>query len=227
MKKLSIIALATSFVIASCSKKDDQDNPSPPSARIMFINTTVGADSVRAEVGTQTVVNAIPLLASSGYQGIAPGDNQTIRFRQAASNLVLGSTSATLSADNYYSVFSTGTIQNKDLLFTTDDRTAPAANRVKLRFINASSQSFPATVTIQYAGSTTTLATGVTYQNITSFTEVDAGSVSINAINPADFSVVGLTGVQLGAGQIYTVMLSGIPGGVGKNNLQLTVISNN
>lgn len=217
--------------MGACNKdKEEDNNPTEPGAKVMFVNATVGADSVRAEAlqpGGVSFQTGVALLANTGYLGIPAGINRTIQFRAASSNLPLGDTAVNLMADQAYTAFSIGTIQTQDLIFTTDNLSAPTGNRTKIRFVNASNQSFPATFTIQNAGSTTTLATGIAYKMLTGFSETNPGTVTINAISPVDLNVVSLPNVQLGEGKIYTVVLSGIPGGSGKNNLQLNLMSNN
>jgi hypothetical protein len=214
-------AAFTAFSIGSCKKEDKApDN----SASVMFVNGCAGTDKVYVSSNGATIQSATNLAfqKNTGYQYVTAGaNNLTYYLTNIGTPLTAASTSFTANA--HYSVFAGGIITAPSMIIITDDRTAPAAGKAKIRFVNLCNDTLSETVTV----GTINIATGITANSYSSFAEVAPGSYTIKAGDPADISTVVTVGPQqLDAGRSYTIMLTGILAGTGTSALTLTIINN-
>lgn len=226
MKKITYLLLAAFISATSCNKDDGDPVPPPstPKANVMFGNVSVDVTSATAKINGTAVSSAsnMAFLASTGYIAVDPATNATLAFA-TSSNLTLKSTNATLNANNNYSVFLTGDITKPDVAFATDDLTNPTTGKAKVRFFHLASDTLKLTATVD----TTTIATGITTKNVSNFVEVPAGTWSIVVADPtAIHQTLTLSGQQLAAGKIYTVIKTGIQGGTNNAGYKLTLLTN-
>jgi hypothetical protein len=224
MKKiLSLFVVAAAF--AGCSKSS---NSAPAnSADVMFVNGCAGTGSVYVTDGSTKVTGAsnIAFAGTSGYQYIMAGSPDiTFYVSSLGGTDPLKSFNASFAANTHYSVFVGGIITNSSYVVTADDVSAPPSGNAKVRFINLSND----TLSENVAANTTSIATGITSLQASSFTDITAGTYIIKAGDPANIgSVVSTASLSFSAGKIYTVMLTGTLSGTGTSGLTLTAINNN
>ena len=224
---LSTVAMAAMLLIVACGK--DEDNPAPPApqSKVMFVNAFMSVDSLRAQINDTTVVgaNALAYLNKTGYITTTPGSKK-LGFRLTSSGASFLDTTLTLSADNAYSVYTSGDITGYSLIVTQDDLSLPTTGNAKVRFINLSPDTtgFNAYVGI---GDTATLGTNVGFKEATAFKQFAQGSYNIllqNFKQLPDVETIG--GFQLTAGKVYTILLTGRQSSTGTFERKATVITN-
>jgi hypothetical protein len=136
----------------------------------------------------------------------------------------LGSLSATLNANERYSVFICGTVLSDSLVLITDNLPASNGNYAYARLVNVSAD--PTATSITAAVGNTLVGSNIAYGAASGFVQVNPGSYNMTAFNvsqPANVAV--LSNGQMNAGQIYTLMYSGNSNqSVG---FKLTIINNN
>ncbi len=211
MKKLYAVAMAALLFAVSCSKDEENPTPSAPQTRIMFAHTTISVDTIRILVNDTPLVGTavIPYAGNTGYVAMNPGSKK-IAFT-LANNLPLTDTTVNLSADQAYSMFSTGTVINVQKMIIQDDLSAPKAGHAKVRFVNMSVDTFSYNAFVG-AGDTAELGTNIMHKGFTGFSEFVAGSYNLQMervkdSGPAD--IVQIPNYQLASGKIYTILLSG------------------
>ena len=229
MKKalLSLTILAVVFTFPACKKKD---NPAPTTAGIMFVHGCAAGSTpinLDAKANNVAVVNASnkPFLQNSGYQNVTAGTGVNLSFFVTGLSL-LTSASENLTVGAHYTAFAGGTVLAPTFVFTTDDLNAPTSGNAKIRFVNLTNDTLHITANVQ----SNVIATGVNSKGVSPFVEVAAGTYSIKAGDPANLGSVVILGSgsqQLGAGKIYTLMLTGALSGSGTSGLMLTLITNN
>jgi len=216
-----IIAIAATF--SSCKKKD---NTSPATANLMFVNAcAAGATTVNLDgkVSGTTIVGAsnIGFLKNSGYKSVAAGTSDISFFVTGLNQLTHASES--MVAGSYYSVFAGGSITQPVLVFSADDRTAPATGMAKVRFVNLCPDNL---TTSCYIG-TVKVDSNVAYQTVTPFIQVAAGTIKVGMFDQTTLTNSAIINSQvLAAGTIYTFIFTGTSTGSGSSVLTLTPITN-
>ncbi len=224
---LAILTIALAFTLPSCKKKDPQPSNN---AYLMFVHGCAGGATpinVDGRVNNATIANAgnKAFLQNSGYQSVSSGSVNIGFFVSGLSELK--SAAENLAAGGHYTAFAGGSVLSPTFVFTTDDMTVPASGNAKIRFVNLSNDTVHMDAFVQSAK----IGSSVASQQVTAFTEVFAGTYEIRAGDPANFgSVVTLNNgtTSLGAGKIYTLMLTGTSSATtGTSKLTLTLINNN
>ncbi|WP_276131675.1 DUF4397 domain-containing protein [Polluticoccus soli] len=226
MKKLLLLGFTAVFA-AACNNGNDDDNTPTPSnmAKVKYTNACISTGALRVQVNDVALqnVNSLTYLASSAYINVTPGTNVKHGFVIEDSNLPLASVNNDLVANNAYSVFATGTVTSPSAIAITDDLTAPPTGNAKIRFVNLSPDNLSESV---YVGQTK-LDSNVMFKQATPFRQVAAGSYQIIVQDPANVpSSRTLSGQQLDAGKIYTLMITGTVAGSGSAALTLTLVNN-
>jgi hypothetical protein len=191
----------------------------------MFAHTSVDADTLRVQVNSANVtsISALPFLASTPYVEFDPGSTK-IGFVFSASGNLLKDSTVSLTTNNSYSAFATGSASGRGILLTNDNLTAPASGKAKVRFINLS----PSALSTNAQVGDSSGGTNLTYTNVTAFKEVVAGTYTLSMGDVSNLATVKTIANQpLAAGKIYTVIYTGVPNGGGNTGLKLSVINNN
>ncbi len=219
MKKLLLIALSATMVFTACKKKDSNNN-TQNKARVMFVNGAIDVDSLRTSV-SNTANRSVAILGHTGYISVDPVNSANLTYRFTGSGNVFQETTINLVADNSYSVFAGGSANMNAIISQTDDLSAPAAGKVKVRLVHLAAGSANA---VMYIGPSA-VDSNIAFGSITTFKEVNPGSqtVTVSALS----SVATLSSFNFVAGKIYTLMFSGSLNGTGNSALTLTAISNN
>ncbi|HRO44055.1 MAG TPA: hypothetical protein PL009_14565, partial [Flavipsychrobacter sp.] len=107
----------------------------------------------------------------------------------------------------------------------TDDLTAPAAGKVKVRLVHLATGSLVAEGTI---GDTINIATNLSFAGASDFREVNAGTYTITAGDPGKISSIrNLPAQALASGKIYTFLYSGSLTATGTYELNISRIDHN
>lgn len=200
----SLLVGAALFSMFSCQKTSSSSS----GAQIMFVNGCVGATSTSLAVNGTNLSNAsaIAYLGNSGYQSATTGTGTISATLTGVGSL--GSLTATLNAGASYSVFECGTVLADSIILITDTLPTSSSTYAYVRLVNTSSDTSATAIT--GAVGSTVVGYNVAYAAASGFVEVTPGTSSITAFNISEpGNVATLSGVQLSAGQIYTLMYSG------------------
>ncbi len=211
LKKLTLFAsfFAVTLFVSSCS--DDDDIETGKSVNVKVVNASEGAGSQDFYM-ENTKVLSVDQNASAGYVAVPQsGDDRDVQFKKAGASEVYASDDFDLKNGASYTFFLTGTGSSVDIKASEDDLTAPASGKAKVRVIHLSSFA-PQSVDVYSSASTTTpIASGVKYGDLTNFVTVDPG-VGIGVLPAGSTNVSQMIDLSFGtlqAGKIYTVVVSG------------------
>lgn len=230
MNKFLFSLAGAAMLFTACSKSEDGPPPASPTARVMFVNATRSADTIRAHVNDTLVAgaDAIVQLTNTSYYPVAPGTKKLgFRFKD---NSPLSDTTMSLTGNSSYTAFSIGTLQSSGILVTTDDLTAPAAGNAKVRFINLSTDTSSYNAYVG-TGDTASLNGNTAFGGVGPFKQFAAGTYKIiverikYTSGPPD--VEEIPTFQLAQGKAYTVLLTGNTGLSGAAARKVWVIANN
>ena len=208
MKKIFILSALTVFLFASCKK-----TTTPTEAKIRFVNMSPNSTGLDLYINAKLLVGGVGYGASSSYTaGTVTGALVSITAANGTVALVSGSLS--LPVNGHYSIVTFDSTNNLQASIITDDKTAPAAGKANIRFLNLIKGS--SSIDIKRGG-TTNIYTGRTYNdhtantNLSKYTTVDAGPFSVAAVVGGTSVVVAqLTNFEATAGKSYTLILRGV-----------------
>ncbi len=227
MKKLIAGALLSSLALMAC-------NPTPapiiPDSKIRFINASADSQGIRIFIG-DTRVNSGSTLFKEAFPSLteyrtAKAGTLTYSFCLEAiltcPVLAVNNKVVSLTGDTKTSVYLLGTAATTDdtgtdarpleIVTLSDESTAPAAGKVKLRILHAASAPAAKDVDI-YITDPTAAITGIpptlSYKASTVYRELTAGTWRVRATAP---SVTNTTLVDSGTltlvdGKVYTAMI--------------------
>jgi hypothetical protein len=268
MKTTQLLFLfATLFVVFSaCEQEDDYltGDPRPSvsaytvNSNVMIVNTSPGAKQpiaaapvVNLQVNNALVTNtATPPVAldytylnTPTYRGVLATPQTQIRFVNKDGGSSLAASNFTIAQNTSYTVFlvdSTTRSVGQRVSQVTDVLTAPAAGKVRVRFLHFSPNA-PEVIVVDNTGapaSPPTLFSARRYNELTrrvgtstltfgNFTEINAGTYDLDVRLTNGTSVLPLNGVTFVAGKIYTVYARGFVGGPSGQELGASIILHN
>jgi hypothetical protein len=250
-KQINGIFLLFSFslLLMSCKKETEGMDEMKDKAKVIFINATVNNSSTPAlasrEVGIYPVYNGInfnnhPIQFpwSNGYKAFDPG---TLRiqldttFSPGASQPNFAGRTKVMDlqlpvqADNYYSLFSVGTINNVDTFFVRDDVSFPAQGQARITFYNLSTDA--GAIDIVNATTGAVIVSNLSYKQRDRNVEMPPGSYryQINAAGTATV-IRAARDLLIEANSVYTVWARGLrtppAGAMGNQIIQLSYHAN-
>jgi hypothetical protein len=267
MKPIHTLLLLLSVVFSACQQEEDymtgdprpSVSPYATTSNVMIVNTSPGAKQpaaaapvVNLQVNNTLVTNtATPPVAldyaylnTPTYRGVLATPQAQIRFVNKDGGASLGAANFTIAQNTSYTVFlvdSTSRSGGQRLAQITDVLTAPAAGKVRVRFLHFSPNA-PEVVVVNNTGAPTTPPIlfsarkynelsrprpGTTPLNFGNFTEIDAGTYDLDVRLTNNTSVLPLNGVTFTAGKIYTVYARGFVGGPAGQELGASIILHN
>ena len=222
-KALLLLAVAVIFSgIYSCKKKSDAP---ANTASVAFINGCAGTSGIDVKANGVMVPGAanVSFLGNTGYRPVTAGSDMAIACYLTNVGTLATTKTVNLTAGSYYSAFSSGLLTAPSFLLVPDDHTAPSSSMAKVRLVNLS----PDTMSVSAAVGSTTIATGITSLTASAYFSVVAGPYEIKAGDPSNIATSVITGTQqLGAGKIYTVILTGSQYSTGQSGLKVTLLNN-
>ncbi|HLP38182.1 DUF4397 domain-containing protein [Lacibacter sp.] len=236
-------------MITSCKKEDEGMDEMKDMAKVVFVNATVnnGATSALAsrEVGIYPVYNGlnynnhpIQFPFTNGYKAFPP---PTLRMQfdtcfspGTSQPNYLGRTKVMefnlpVQADNYYSLFSVGTIYNVDTFFVRDDVSLPTKGKARIICYNLSIDAGPIDIVNSSTGQV--VYANLAYKARPAYIEIDPGNYRFQ-INAAGTSTVlrAARDLIIDANSVYTIWARGMrtppAGAMGNHPLQLSYHAN-
>ncbi len=224
MSVVAAIALGVAF-FTSCNKDDNNDNNNSQLAGVMAFNLAPDGKAIGFVSGSQFITSS-PIVFNSytgAYLGVMPGA-QTIGAVNLAGGGALTSETATFETGKYYSVFFVGNDPDYDQVIVEDKLAAlSTSTQAFVRYINAIPDASSPTVTVAVNG-TNVINEAAAFKTVSEFTAIDPGSVTITVSNGGTISATRT--ITLEAKKVYTILLSGKPGGTGAFAVQIKYIQN-
>lgn len=203
--------LLSSFVLTSCLKDKNDVNNNLPVSGLMAFNL---APDKNVNVGISgTALTQTPLSYTSytgNYFTIYAG-NRSFESYDANTGSSLGMTSFNFADSQYYSAFvigKNGTYRNV-IAHDNFDSLKAVSGKAFVRYIYAIPDSASSTVTFN-AGGSDVLNQTAKFGNISEFTEVPAGNVTITVNGGATINTNRT--ISFEERKVYTVLLVGVPG---------------
>lgn len=228
--RLGFLSVLSAFglvlVMSACNKNHDNDgNTNVPAAGLMAFNLATDVPSAGVALSGNNL--SAPLSYGSytgGYLAVYTGD-RSVESYNAASGSRLASGSFNFVDSNYYSLFVVGANSTYSNVIVEDnfDDLSPSTSQAYIRYINAIADSSHPAVTIASGGSNV-VNDNASYASVSNFTAVNAGDVAINVSNGG--TIDANRTITLEANKVYTVLLSGVPGSTGSDNVQIKYITN-
>ena len=200
--------LFPAFALAGCD--DDSSGPEDRAA-LRFVHAAPGAGAVNAKWGDGQVFAAVPYAGTAAYVNVRAGERAlAVRAVGAAADLV--ASELDLADDAAYTVLllKPGAIASLSLL--TDDNSAPAAGKAKLRVVHAAA-AIAGNVDIYVTApdadleTQTAAATGIQPGKASAYIVRDPGTWRIRYTTAGTRTVLFDAGnITLAAGQVRTVI---------------------
>lgn len=197
------------------------------SAIIIFsLNSCVKGEESSLNISSLSVIHASPGLPAidfyyngariNGDSIIAYGDTIPNKFfnsgtasivvKKYISSTTYISTSIDLQSEKNHSFFVVGKPNEVTYLFTTDDLTAPASGKAKLRFINLS----PDAANLSFKINSINLFGSMAFKSYSEFSPVDPGEQKISIHDSVSGAILAEQNLNIEAGKIYTVWAKGL-----------------
>jgi len=208
-----VAALSAVLFFSSCS--DDDDNPSNPDQQtnVKVVNGVYdGTDLVVKLNGTQVGPKALAFKNSTDYTAVGAAKSEvTLTVTEQSTNKeILASTLSIAPKANssLYLVPQTATSAVSTLLIT-DDFTAPAAGKAKVRLVNLSPDA--GSVDLFLNGKAVPSATGIAFKTASPFVEVDPATTANFELRQTgkDNVLVALPNAAVQAGEFTTLWAQG------------------
>jgi hypothetical protein len=225
-KSWALIAVVSSAILfTACNKDDDDDINDTPVAGVMAFNLAPDGRAVTFVASNRFITNS-PLVFNSytgTYLGVVAG-TQAIGAVNYVGGGVLATDTFNFEAEKYYSVFLVGNDPAYDQVIV-EDKLAPLASgsQAFVRYVNGIPDASAPTVTIS-SGGTNVINEPASFKSVSEFTAINPGSVTVTVSNGGTISATRT--ITLEAQKVYTVLLSGKPGGTGEFAIQIKYIVN-
>ncbi|MBC8052841.1 MAG: DUF4397 domain-containing protein [Sphingobacteriaceae bacterium] len=199
-----VAILGLTLFLSSC-ERDDPEMEGTASIRVIHSAQATGSVDLFAD-DVKLNNSAIAYSQSSTYFETKAGE-RTIQTRLAGSTQVVSTQSVNLEPGKQYTIYVTGTGgAGAGTVVTTDDNSSPSSSQGKVRFINLSTLTSTASLVLD---NSTTLFTNVAYGSTSDLAAVAPGSHTFKVTSAANANVSATTTVNIQAGKIYTVYLTG------------------
>lgn len=203
-----VMGAAAALLFSSCELSDDTANQEPlvPEAAYGIIaNTSPSSGDLYFFADNNQIDNsAFNFGDARGYYTFFLGE-RTLSVENA-DGTVLATKDVTLTNAQYFSAFAVNTFTNLELVTFNDSLQYPAANRVRVRFINLA----PDAASVDVNSTTQNFATGLAFKSATEFTEVEGGNYSFTFTDTATGDALNTAEpIYLQSGRIYTIYTKG------------------
>lgn len=214
------------FLLSACNKDNDTENTRVPAAYLMTFNMVPDkAAGIAVTLSGNGISNQpITFTNYTFYLNIYTGERQVNAYDAAATSTPLASTSYTFNDSSYYSLFVMGANNTYSNVIVRDNFDSLATTgQAYIRFVNAIPDSSQSTVTM-VAGGSTIVNASAGFKDVSDFVAATPGSVVITASNGGTINVNRT--ITLEQNRVYTVLLTGVPGGTGDQAVQIKYIEN-
>jgi hypothetical protein len=206
---LAVIFMAG--VITACNKKDAVDNRIP-AAGLMIFNLAPDKEAIGIALSGNLVHNTpLGFTSFNGfYQNVYTGSRDIAAYDYPGNDSAFATSTFNFEDNSYYSVFVTGNNGVYRNITVKDEVDSTASgDKAWVRYINAIPDSSAPVVTITAGGSKVTEGPA-SFTNVTPFTAVNGGDITIAVNNGTNISANRT--LTLENGKVYTALLVGVPG---------------
>jgi hypothetical protein len=225
LKTWAVTAIAASSLLFTACNKDDDDTNDTNLAGVMAFNLAPDGRAV-GFVASDRLITGNPIVFNSytgAYLGVLPG-SQTVGAVNFIGGGTLTSETFNFEADKYYSIFLVGNDPDYDQVIVEDKlETLATSSQAFVRYVNAIPDPSNPTVTVAVNG-TNVINEAAAFKTVSEFTAIDPGAVTITVSNGGTISATRT--INLDAQKVYTILLSGKPGGAGEFAVQVKFIQN-
>lgn len=218
-------ALMLGLAISACNKDHNNDDVNVPLAGVMAFNLAPDVSNAGVALSGNNLGSSLPFGSyTGGYLGVYPGD-RPVESYNAASGGRLASGSYNFEDSAYYSIFVVGANSNYRNVIVEDkfDELSSSTGQAYIRYINAIADSSHPTVSITSGGSSV-VNDNAAFASVSEFKAVNAGDVTIDVSNGGNIDADRT--ITLESRKVYTVLISGVPGSTGADNVQIKYITN-
>jgi outer membrane murein-binding lipoprotein Lpp len=177
-----------------------------PISRVKAVNAIPDSNGLNFKADGSVILTAVPYTGVSSYVNSAGGAHNLQIEQSNVPGTNIASLSTTLTSARDYTLLASGTVAAPQLTLITDDNSPPAIGNVKIRFVNAISNG-NVDALVNFASQ----AQGIAPKSASSYYTIVANTnYTITFTTPGGVNVIAsLTGVELDAGNIYTVYVFG------------------
>lgn len=199
------IALVALTSLSACT---DDNEDITADAYIRVVNASEGSAAQDFYLNNSKVsANAVAYTQSSSYITTTNG-TKTGEFKTTGTATVNASSNINIEAGKYYTVYYTGgTSSSATFTTTTDEMVNTSANKAKVRFVHLSSAAANS-IDLAIQGGTK-IVNNLAYKGVSAYQEVDAATNFSLFTAGSATAAFNLTGLNIQAGKIYTVYISG------------------
>ena len=237
LMRFMVLAVLPAAMLVSCDDDDDDVIVQKDTANVMVVHAAPDAPGVDLLIDDAKVNSStLNYLGNTAYFKVEAG-NRGLKVNSAGTATTVLNGNYNFIKDKNYTIFAKGTTIQDDpaelgLLIVEDDLTAPASGNAKVRFVHLSPDA-PAVdiVNVTDAANQIVLFDAQSFEDVSSFASVPAGTYNLEVRADDGGAVIpieGLTGLQLTAGKIYTVIARGFvtPPQGNTNTLGVQIIEN-
>lgn len=220
-RRFLLAAVPAALVFSGCGEDDDSAAPAPDQGRVVVVNGAAGINVPVKVLAGDAEKASVAYGQNSSYTNLNTGD-QIFKVNVASSGQnVVTQPAFKIEKDKSYSYFlytPSATTAGAGL-FATDDLTAPATGKAKIRLVNlALASTGPLRLSQQLAVGYSDIIPDVAFPGVSNFIEINAGplNLAVSAGNPSlpiyqvgDGSGTGTGTKTYEAGKIYTVVVRG------------------
>ena len=177
-----------------------------PIARIKAANAIPDSTGLNFKTDGTVILTAVPYTGVSSYVNAAGGSHNLQIEQSNVPGTTIASLTTTLTSARDYTLLASGTLASPKLTLITDDNSPPTVGNVKIRFVNAV-QGSAVDALVNFASQAQNIASNSASPY---FTIAANTNYTITFTTPGGVNVIAtLTGVQLDAGNIYSVYVFG------------------
>ncbi|HEY5327036.1 MAG TPA: DUF4397 domain-containing protein [Mucilaginibacter sp.] len=224
------------LLISSCLKENTNNNYTPPTALLSFIQASPDEPPVDFFLNSNKVNNNSIYFGNNIDYVSAYAGTRTANFYTAGTANILFSGTISLNPNTAYSLFLANKSTSPEIVLLTDTLNAPPSGKAGLRFINLSPDASNVSLAIQVDPIVIsllqlpqTLVTNEPYKGYSTFIPV-AGKTTYNfeVIQTGTNTVLAtLPGVALDNGFVYTIWFGGLVASTNNNDkLSVNIVTN-
>jgi len=204
---------AAALCLTACRKSDYSNTGNSEVSAVMAFNLVTDKPAIAITLSNNALTPG-PLQYSAftgGYLNIYSGGSIVQAYDASNINTYLTNTAYTFNPGKYYSLFVVGANNVYSNVIVPDnfDSLSATSGQAYVRYINAIPDSSNPRVTIT-ANGTNVLDGNAHYTNVSAFTQVAPGSVTVNVTN--DGSIQANRTITVEGQKAYTILLTGTPG---------------
>lgn len=206
MKPLKLLLLTAALMTLFATGCGDDKTQ----ARLRIVHDSPNAPNVDVVVNGSTVATNVAYKAASAYLTV-PAASTEIEVRPTGTTTDVINTKVTLAKKTDYTVLATNLVASIEPLVLTDDNSAPASGKVKVRLVHGAPSAPPVDIYVTAPGADISAVaptlSNVPFKTASGYLSVDAGSYEVRVTPTGTKTVVIDSGtVALTAGQIRTII---------------------